>query len=207
MRRKRFSFLAGWAAVAVLAVAGFAAFGNFGGPDSQEVQNAAAAASLGHASGAYAGVAFAHYGGSDDVVVYQAVPSANDDSPASGALTTEEEEPEAKTTTTSIATATSTPKGGWLSEVQVRALISLHFRPTDVNRAIRVAWCESRFNPSATNMRTGAVGLFQHLPRYWEDRAASAGFRGAEPSDPEASIAAAAWEVYEGGGWELFCRG
>jgi hypothetical protein len=52
------------------------------------------------------------------------------------------------------------------------------------------------------------VGLFQHLPRYWAERAENAGFAGAEPGDPEASTAAAAWAVYHGGGWDTFaCRG
>jgi hypothetical protein len=92
--------------------------------------------------------------------------------------------------------------------VQVRALVSEHFAAEDVNKAVRVAWCESRFNPSSTNLRTGAVGLFQHLPKYWEERAESAGFPDADPTDPEASTAAAAWAVYNGGGWDTFaCRG
>ncbi len=90
----------------------------------------------------------------------------------------------------------------------MRELVAQHFEPDDVNRAVRVAWCESRFDPSFTNLRTGAVGLFQHLPRYWEERAESAGYPGADPTDPVASTAAAAWAVYNGGGWDTFaCRG
>ncbi len=49
--------------------------------------------------------------------------------------------------------------------------------------------------------------MFQHLPRYWDERSTAAGFPGAELTDPEASIAAAAWAVYNGGGWDVFaCR-
>jgi hypothetical protein len=52
------------------------------------------------------------------------------------------------------------------------------------------------------------VGLFQHLPQYWNERAANAGFMGFEPTNAEASAAAAAWAVYQGGGWDVFgCRG
>jgi len=50
--------------------------------------------------------------------------------------------------------------------------------------------------------------LFQHLPKYWDERAENAGFPYADPTDPEASTAAAAWAVYNGGGWDTFaCRG
>ncbi len=206
MRRKRFSFLAGWVAVALLALAGFAAFGNLGRPDSQQVQSEAARLSTGHASGAFAGVAFAQP--ASLVTGPLRVESAP---PPTGQETT----PTTAADTSPNQTPTSSPDGlgtiatgaGWLSEVQVRALVKLYFKPADVNRAIRVAWCESRFDPEATNLRTGGVGLFQHLPRYWEERAANAGFAGASPTNPEAAVAAAAWEVYEGGGWDLFCQG
>ncbi|MEX1249148.1 MAG: transglycosylase SLT domain-containing protein, partial [Acidimicrobiia bacterium] len=104
-------------------------------------------------------------------------------------------------------TGTIASPAGWLSEVQVRALVSEYFKSEDVNTAVRIAWCESRFDPEAVNLRTGAVGLFQHLPQYWEERAANAGFPGADASDPRASAAAAAWAVYEGAGWDIFgCR-
>lgn len=206
MRRKRFSFLAGWLAVGVLAAAGFAAFGNVGQPDAEQVRLEAAANSMGHASGAFAGIAFAE----PLRVRTSTVLTARVEGPAHG------EEDEADTgsaadtsedTVTPRATGTITsPETGWLSEVQVRALVSLYFKQADVNRAIRVAWCESRFDPNSTNLRTGGVGIFQHLPRYWEERAANAGFSDADPTDPAASIAAAAWEIYNGGGWDLFCR-
>ena len=96
---------------------------------------------------------------------------------------------------------------GWLSEVEVRALVSKYFEPTDVNRAVGIAWCESRFDPSQIDLRTGGVGLFNHLPGYWDERATNAGFPGVDATDAEASTAAAAWEVYDGAGWDIFnCR-
>lgn len=211
MRSRRLSFIAGWAALALLAVAGFAAFGN-PSPTSQEVQVEAAAASMGHTSGAYAGLGFALLGGDQTSTstgldfpegyldpdpqtikaVIQDSPTANDSAkdthPAAG----------------TIASLTS----GWLSEVEVRALVSLYFEPEDVNQGVRVAWCESRFDPNSVNLRTGGVGLFQHLPRYWDERTANAGFSGFEPTNAEASTAAAAWAVYHGGGWDVFgCQG
>jgi hypothetical protein len=86
------------------------------------------------------------------------------------------------------------PKG-WES------LLSVYFRAEDVGRAWRVIKCESGGDPNAVNRNSGAAGLFQHLPRYWRARAASAGFAGASPLSAEANIAASAWLVYHGGGW------
>lgn len=201
MRSRRLSFVAGWAAVALLAAAGFAAFGT---PDAttDELQAEAAAASIGHTAGAYAGISFALLGTDGGGAVIQATSAERDDE------STESED-------TSIATRDAdapeetieTPTSSWLSEVEVRALVTAYFEPTDVNQAVRVAWCESRFDPNAKDLRTGGVGLFNHLPPYWEERAANAGFPEADPTDPEASTAAAAWEVYNGAGWSIFsCR-
>ena len=186
--------------MALLAIVGFAAFGN-PNPTSQEVRVEAAAASMGHTSGAYAGLAFALLGGTDD-----SVDSAADEPD----INTRQEARETASAEAAVedTKAVDPPATGWLSEVEVRALVSLYFQPEDVNKAVRITWCESRFDPNSVDLRTGAVGLFQHLPRYWADRAANAGFTGYEPTNPEASTAAAAWEVYEGGGWEVFaCRG
>jgi hypothetical protein len=200
MRLRRLSFIAGWAAVALLAVAGFAAFGTSGSTQA-DLEFDASELRLGHGTGARAGLAFAVLAGDNGGAgasggqVEVAVTPASEET---------EEEPATAASTGTIASDTS----GWLSQVQVRALVSEYFAAEDVNKAVRVAWCESRFDPSSTNVRTGAVGLFQHLPRYWEERAENAGFPNADPSDPEASTAAAAWAVYDGGGWDVFaCRG
>jgi hypothetical protein len=201
MRLRRLSFVAGWAAVALLAMAGFAAFDT---PDTtvNQLETEAAAASVGHATGAYAGLTFALLAGDTAEVSVGTDPATTESlepttDPADGS--TEE--------TQSIGSIDS-ETSGWLSQVQVRALVSLYFAAEDVNKAVRVAWCESRFDPNSTDLRTGAVGLFQHLPQYWEERAAAAGFPDAEPTDPVASTAAAAWAVYDGGGWDIFaCRG
>lgn len=198
MRYRRFSLVAGWVAVALLAFAGFAAFGSID-PSPDQVRAEAAAASIGHRAGAYAGLTFALLGGQ--------APTSESQLPVETAAAEPVEAAEADSTAGATGTIAS-PETGWLSEVEVRALVSLYFKPEDVNRAVRVAWCESRFDPESVDLRDGGVGLFHHLPQYWEERAANAGFPGARPTDAEASTAAAAWEVYDGGGWDVFtCRG
>jgi len=205
MRSRRFSFAFGWTAVALLAVVGFAAFGN-PDPTTEEVRVEAAAASMGHTTGAYAGVAFAFRPANQSLSSDSAVDAEPLVPPEVNELASAGEDNAAEPDA-SIGTIAS-PTTGWLSEVEVRALVSLYFEPGDVNRAVRVAWCESRFDPDSVDRRTGGSGLFHHLPRYWEERASNAGFVGAEPDDAEASTAAAAWAVYDGGGWDVFaCRG
>lgn len=201
MRRTRFSSVVGWTAVALLAIAGFAAFNGFD-PTSDEVQLKAAEASIGHTSGNYAGLGFVLIG--EGGANSEALATSGMQTEAAVDVATEESIEESDPAPGTIAS----PASGWLSQVEVRALVSLYFTEEDVNRAVRVAWCESRFDPEAVDLNTGAIGLFKHLPRYWAERTANAGFPGADPTDPEASVAAAAWEVYEGGGWDVFgCRG
>jgi hypothetical protein len=203
MRLKRYSFLAGWVAVILLAVAGFAAFG--APQDSaNDLEFEAASASLGHTAGTYAGLTFALFAGQAETELLQSdTGGAATDGVAETAVT--DDSTVAADAVSSTGTIAS--PAGWLSEVQVRALVSEYFTAEDINTAVRIAWCESRFDPEAVNLRTGAVGLFQHLPQYWEDRATNAGFPGADATDPRASTAAAAWAVYDGGGWDIFaCR-
>ncbi|MGA7270731.1 MAG: S-layer homology domain-containing protein [Acidimicrobiia bacterium] len=89
-----------------------------------------------------------------------------------------------------------------------RPVVEAYFRPSDVDRALRIMSCESQGDPYARNHRSGASGLFQHLPKYWSGRSADAGFSGASIYDPEANVAVAAWLVYHLGGWSHWtCRG
>lgn len=205
MRSRRFSFAIGWTAVALLAVVGFAAFDN-PDPTTEEVRVEAAAASIGHTTGAYAGVAFAFIPATQTAASNTDLDTGSVTLPATDELAAAKDTIEAEPDT-SVGTIAS-PTSGWLSEVEVRAVVSLYFEPEDVNRAVRVAWCESRFDPDSVDRRTGGSGLFHHLPRYWEERASNAGFNSSLPTDAEASTAAAAWAIYNGGGWEIFtCRG
>lgn len=185
MRRAHpFVFVALWAVVILLAAAGFAAFQIGGRTDPTPIE-----ASVGRETGALAGLGFNAGPGQAVAAVTMSVEA--------GEQGTETEEPE-------TAPLDTVPTHGWLSEMQVRALVSRYFRAEDVNRAIRVAWCESRFNPTSSNPLTGGTGLFQHLPEFWPERATAAGFPGAEPTEPEANVAAAAYAIYQEGGWGVF---
>lgn len=179
-----------WAVVTLLAVAGFAAF-QTGGRDAPVALDA----TRGRQVGALAGLGF-H------------APKLNVATPISATpLSSEPVDLAALTTAPSApaeAPVDTLPTNGWLSEMQVRALVSKYFQAQDVNRAIRVIWCESRFNPTSSNSETGGAGLFHHLPEFWPTRSEAAGFAGAEATDPEANVAAAAYAVYEEGGWSVF---
>jgi hypothetical protein len=154
---------------------------------------------MGHDTGASVGLTFALLAGNPGSNETQSLDVTDETTPVG---------PDEITASGDQASPGTIATSGWLSQVQVRALVAKYFTTEDVNQAVRVAWCESRFDPSSTNLRTGAVGLFQHLPRYWEERADNAGFPNADPTDAEASTAAAAWAVYNGGGWDVFaCRG
>ncbi len=203
MRLRRLSFIAGWAAVVLLAVAGFAAFGTSSGAGNDQRENAPEQA-MGHTTGAYAGLTFALLAGEPG----QPVVDSDASSPTQGATPDSANEVAASSPGSDSSPGTISDASGWLSQVEVRALVSKYFTPRDVNRAVRVAWCESRFDPNSVDLRSGAIGLFQHLPKYWQERSGSAGFPGADPTDPVASTAAAAWEVYHGAGWDIFvCQG
>lgn len=187
MRRAHpFVFVAIWAVVTLLAVAGFAAFQISDRPVPE-----ASSVALGREVGAMAGLGF--NSPQNQVASVAAVPLDSETETDSFSEASKLKPP-----------ADTVPTHGWLSEMQVRALVSEYFREEDINRAIRVAWCESRFNPTSSNPETGGVGLFHHLPEFWPQRAEAAGFPVADPTDPEASVAAAAHAVYEEGGWAVF---
>ena len=80
-----------------------------------------------------------------------------------------------------------------------RSLVSAYFAPEDVDLALRIISCESGGDPNAQNRSSGAAGLFQHIPRYWESRVANAGMPGASIFDPIANVAASAYLAYSDG--------
>lgn len=174
-----------WAMVTLLAVVGFAAF-----QITDRNAPVSSSATLGRQVGALAGLGF-NASSSKTAVAVAVTPKATGTA-------------EAETTDPTLDPVDTVPTNGWLSEMQIRALVSKYFQPEDVNRAIRVAWCESSFNPTSANPETGGAGLFHHLPEFWPTRAEAAGFSGAEPTDAEANVAAAAYAVYEEGGWGVF---
>ena len=80
--------------------------------------------------------------------------------------------------------------------------------PEELDTFMRVMHCESRGNPLAHNTavydnpKDQASGLMQHMPRWWDERVASAGMPGYSPFDPVANIFASAWLLTtRGGGW------
>lgn len=99
----------------------------------------------------------------------------------------------------------------WTGGVEAwRPLVEVFFEASDVDRALRVMACESTGDPAAVNTRSGAAGLFQHLPRFWEERSALAGWGGSDPLDPVANVAVAAWLASDDaiGGWHHWvCTG
>lgn len=91
---------------------------------------------------------------------------------------------------------------------QWRPLVAQYFAPGDVNRALRILSCESHGDANAVNPRSGAAGLFQHMPKYWTERSSKAGWGGASVFDPRANVAVAAWLAYSKGGWSHWvCKG
>jgi sulfur carrier protein ThiS len=75
----------------------------------------------------------------------------------------------------------------------------------DPDQLLRVAWCESRYNPSAYNP-SGASGLFQFMPRTWAVNSARAGFAGASVWDPVAAANVAAYMFAMGQAGQWVCR-
>ncbi len=88
-----------------------------------------------------------------------------------------------------------------------RPLVAAYFRPSDVDRALRIMACESGGNPNAKNPGSSASGLFQHLGKYWPARSAAAGYSGESIYDPTANVATAAWLRDQPGGFDHWmCR-
>jgi uncharacterized protein YabE (DUF348 family) len=75
----------------------------------------------------------------------------------------------------------------------------------NADQLLRVAYCESRYNPAAYNA-SGASGLFQFLPSTWAANSVRAGFAGTSPFDPVAAANVAAWMFARGQAYQWVCR-
>jgi small subunit ribosomal protein S19 len=75
----------------------------------------------------------------------------------------------------------------------------------DADQLLRVAYCESRYNPGAYNA-SGASGLFQFLPSTWAANSVRAGFAGASVWDPVASANVAAYMFRMGQAGQWVCK-
>ena len=76
----------------------------------------------------------------------------------------------------------------------------------DADQMLRVAYCESHYNPSALNAGSGASGLFQFLPSTWAYQSPRAGYAGASPFDPVASANTAAMLFAQGQARQWVCK-
>ena len=76
----------------------------------------------------------------------------------------------------------------------------------DANQLLRVAKCESGYNPNAYNASSGASGLFQFLPSTWAANSVRAGYSGASPFDPVASANTAAMMFRNGQAGQWVCK-
>ena len=87
----------------------------------------------------------------------------------------------------------------------IRAIIVAAFSPLGqaaVTWALRVAACESGYNPFAVNRSSGAAGLFQFLPSTW----ARSPWAAQSPFDPVANSQAAAWLYARSGPGQWVCQ-
>jgi uncharacterized protein YabE (DUF348 family) len=75
----------------------------------------------------------------------------------------------------------------------------------DADQLLRVAYCESRYNPGAYNP-SGASGLFQFLPSTWAANSVRAGFAGASVWDPVANANVAAYMFSRGQAGQWVCK-
>lgn len=76
----------------------------------------------------------------------------------------------------------------------------------DPQQLLRVAWCESRYNPSAYNGILGASGLFQIIPGTWAANSVRAGYAGASVWDAYANANVAAWMFAHGQAGQWACK-
>ena len=94
----------------------------------------------------------------------------------------------------------------------VQEMVLRIFPEEDHRWALRVMACESSNDPLAVNSWSKTMGLFQHHPRYWDDRSALAGIPGADPFDAESNITVAEGLLNTGsrdhprGSWHWECK-
>lgn len=59
---------------------------------------------------------------------------------------------------------------------QLIRCVAAHYGVSE-RKALYIAWRESRFRPSAYNAAGRAAGIYQHLLKYWPNRAEDYGFK------------------------------
>lgn len=63
----------------------------------------------------------------------------------------------------------------------------------DGDLLVRIVRCESGMRPDAVNRTSGALGLGQHLPRYWPARAEALGWEPSQWAEPYVNADVTAW--------------
>ncbi|MDO8563301.1 MAG: G5 domain-containing protein [Candidatus Limnocylindria bacterium] len=76
----------------------------------------------------------------------------------------------------------------------------------DPEQLMRVAYCESRYDPYAFNPRASDSGLFQFIPRTWAANSVRAGYGGASPFDAVANANTAAFMFGQDQAWQWTCK-
>ena len=180
----RFVYLCGWTAVILLTIAGFAAFN--ADTTTEATMAARSTPTWGETAGAVSAQGWLAMAGSRSTAAVLV--------PTQGGSAT------SSSTAASVTTA-ALLETGWLDSLAVRGLVETYFGSGDVNRAVRLAWCVSRFDVDAINPSTGAAGLFQVDPVLWQTATAEMGLHASDPFDPATNVAVAAHIVYQGEGW------
>lgn len=208
MRFTRLLAFATWVVVALLAVAAFSAFSPPGtapgttttttGPADEQ---AVIPSDIGAAAGRQAAFGF-----SQELLTLEAPTTTTTSTTTTTTVPPTTTTTSTSTTTTTTRAVTTTtyarPTSAPLPPETVYALVGAYFQPEDVERAVLIVWCESRYDASAVNPSSGASGLFQHIPRFWSERSQKAGWAGADIFDPGANTAVAAWLRYSSGNWK-----
>ena len=100
-------------------------------------------------------------------------------------------------------------RGHPLPPQEVRELIGKYFQPRDEAWALRVSYCESRWDANAKNDYSTAAGLFQFLRGTWNwvaSKLSLPSYASGAPYDPEMNVQAAAWLFYNGGPSHWECK-
>lgn len=83
-------------------------------------------------------------------------------------------------------------------ETVVRHYVEHYFEPADVGQAMEIAWCESRYTPTAANPTSTARGVFQQLRGWWSGEWGT--FGAFDPFDVDRNVAHAAY-LRANNGW------
>lgn len=79
-------------------------------------------------------------------------------------------------------------EGPWHVKKLIRCAAEHWHTPGGAAMALYIADRESHFNPRAHNSYSGAMGIYQHLSRYWDGRAFAYGFKGYSAYNARANI-------------------